>query len=405
MPKRMCVPFLVAALLILTALPTFAQDDPYCSELSQDDCDLLYASADASLEILSASSVANVSIVAQNLPEVPYSDLAFELVAETTTSSSQEAVDAALSLDAAMADDPEMIAEVMGEIFADIALDASMDVSFSDDLVELIETEGDLAWPENVLLNLRLVDGNGFLDVDALTQSVPELAGLLPAEESGWVGAEVGPLVQAAIMESEGDPNMQTSLNSASMSGQSAGPLLTQLAPLDPTGETLQFLVVERGDDTTADGEDAATFVYTFDLTSFVGSDLYATAVEAAMASQGEMPSDQEIAEIVGVSRLVAPLLANSLQLELTETVGAESSYLYGSDFVLELDLTELVGVASSFGAIPPLSIEGDSVVSLAVTTSSFDINEEVEIEAPEETGVYTAEQIEQLLELADSLQ
>ena len=97
-------------------------------------------------------------------------------------------MDAALSLDAAMADDPEMIAEVMGEIFADIALDASMDVSFSDDLVELIETEGDLAWPENVLLNLRLVDGNGFLDVDALTQSVPELgrAASGGGERLGW---------------------------------------------------------------------------------------------------------------------------------------------------------------------------------------------------------------------------
>ena len=301
-------------------------------------------------------------------------------------------------------DDPEAFAEALGEVFAGTALDTSMDVIFSDDLVSLIEDEG-VAWPENVVLNLRFVDGDGFVDLDALTESVPELAALIPAELSGWIGAELGQLTQELLVTAGTDPNTQASLNGVSMGSQSTGPLLTQLAPLDPTGEALDFLVVERGEDVIADGEEAATFVYSFDLTGFVSSDLYSTVVEASLASQGEMPSEQEIAEIVSVSRLVAPLLANSLELGLVEAVGTESGYHYGSDFLLALDLTELIGVASSFGAIEPLDIEGDSVFALAVTTSNFDINEEVEIEAPEDTGVYTAEQLMELIELSGSLQ
>ncbi len=406
MRKQIGVFVLVAALFALSALPSLAQDEPYCSELSEDDCTLLYDSAEASLDILSASGVANVSIAAQNLPEVPYSDLSFALVMETSSSSSQEAVDAALNLDPQMVeDDPEAFAEALGEIFAGTALDASMDVTFSDDLVTLIESEGEVAWPENVVLNLRFVDGDGFVDLDALTESVPELAALIPAELNGWIGAELGKLTQEVLATTGTDPNTQASLDGVSVGSQSTGPLLTQLAPLDPTGEALDFLVVERGEDMIADGEEAATFVYSFDLTGFVSSDLYGTVVEASLASQGEMPSAQEIAEIVSVSRLVAPLLANSLDLELVETVGTESGYHYGSNFLLALDLTELIGVASSFGAIEPLDVEGDSIFELAVTTSNFDINEEVEIEAPEDTGVYTAEQLMGLLELSGSLQ
>jgi hypothetical protein len=429
MVKRLSVALLACILFMALATPAFAQEPRFCSDLAEEDCALLYESTETMSQVYSGNTTNEVSILAQNLPEVPYPDLAFNLIQETSFDTTEAAATALADLQemepaqfAELMDNSEEFAAVIVEIFNGTSTEIRAAVSFSADLAQLIETQTQAPWPQDVLLHLVLKNGVLYIDLDALAETVPE-ADMIG---SGWVGLEMTPLIEQSLMEqpttavpmpgATDGTTMTVSPASLNMGtvGNRAGPFFSQLAPLDPQGTVLQYLNVERLPAEEAsfsgiepvEGEEVAVFRTTFDFQSFVASPLFEQLVAQAIASQqGSPPSEAELSQIVGIARLAAPLVLNSVTLELLEAVGVDTAYLYGANFLFAIDLTQLLSLAELAGdALPPIELqtEGPSRISLEVLQTASDFDADIEIQAPEEATLLTAEQITMLLEQAN---
>jgi len=424
MVKRLCVSLLVLTLLVVSATPALAQDTGFCADLAAEDCELLYESSDVMSRVVSGNTISEVSIVAQNLPEVPYPNVAFDLVHEVSFNTSDEATAVVMDMmemdPAALAEmmqDSEAMTEMFSMVFVGLSTEMRSDIAFSSDLAQLIEEQAQVPWPETVNLNLVLIEGVLYVDMDALAETVPEAAML----GGGWIGLELAPLIEEAMMQEQAavavpgpTGQMMTvdpAVMAASMTGDSAGPLFSQLGALDPQGVILQYLNIARLPEgeidvsglESANNEEVAVFATTVNFQEFLASDLFAQLLTQALASQqGSMPSEAEVSQIMGLVQLVGPLVLNSLTLELLEAIGTDSAFLYGYDFILSLDLTQLLSMAAMAGdALPELNLqtEGPSGFEVTVLQTASDLNTEIEITAPEGATVFTAEQLTLLLE------
>jgi hypothetical protein len=169
--KRFCVVCLVLALLAVSAAPALAQESTYCGALAQEDCDLLYQSTEAMSSVTSGNTGTEIFIAAQNLPQAPYPDLQFSLVQQSSFDASDEAAAALAELQAldsaalsALLADGNAFADVFTDIFSGTSMDVSAAISFSQDLAQWLGTQAQTTWPQEVLLNLKLIEGVLYLD-------------------------------------------------------------------------------------------------------------------------------------------------------------------------------------------------------------------------------------------------
>ena len=393
------LPLALIALLVFAG-SAFAQDSQYCGDLAQEDCDLLYGADEANQSSITGTTTDwDVELSLMNLPQVPFQDIGFTVDQSYTYNVSEEGGMAMMSLDPM--GDRAAFADGVADFFSGVSLDLSSDVTFSEELATLIEGTAGIAWPNDVTINARIVDGVLYFDQDALADSVPELAGSLG---EGWVGYELAPLLRGAALNQQAlrfqvpaglgvAPGLyEVSVDSVLAGlGMNAlpGPLVSDLTAIDPSDTYVSLLSIERLDDgESMSGEEAASFETTVDFNALVQSDLYGGLVGPLAPTLG---MDQ--AQLMQISQLAAPVVASNLDLSLTENIGMEDSYLYDSHLVLDLDLTSLLEAAAAFG-LEGLGGDGDATALLDVLISNSDINAGADIEAPEGAGVVAAEDV-----------
>jgi hypothetical protein len=371
---------------------TFAQDMA-CGDLAAEDCDLLYASSEAMAGVTSGSQFVGIEMQLMNVPQAPFTDLSFDFSVDTSYSYSEEASAAAMDLQGmdaaamtALYSDPDALASTFATIVGGTSAEMSMTANFSEELVAMLG-QPNMMFPDSITLNLVMVDGVGYLDLSTLEPLMAQggMTGM-----SGWVGADIVPLVEQSIRQSA----MQPGTMIVPVSGSGAGPLFTQLSAADPTGTLAQFLSIERGED--VDG--AASFTTSIDWDAFVESpyfdQLIAAALQQNAASTGMMPSQTEIEQTTALARMFGPALLEGITLEVTETIDPETSYLTSSEFTFDWDLSQLAAMGDMTG----MEISPDAVVYLNMVTENSGINEPVEITAPENAFVVPAEMLNQMM-------
>ncbi len=393
------LPLALIALLVFAG-SAFAQDTQYCGDLAEEDCDLLYtADSTNQSDIMGTTADWDIELSLQNLPQVPFQDLGFTVDQTYSYNVSEEGGMAMMSLDPM--GDRAVFADGVADFFSGVSLDLSSDVTFSEELASLIEGTAGIAWPTEVTINALIVDGVLYFDQDALGESVPELA---PSLGEGWVGYELAPLLRGAALNQQAlrfsvpaglgvapglyEVSVDSVLGALGMNAL-PGPLLSDLAAIDPSDTYASLLTIERMDDGEAmSGIEAAMFETGVDFNALVQSDLYAQLVGPLAPTLGF-----DETQFLQISQLAAPIVASNLDLSLTEAVGTEDSFLYDSNLVLDLDLTSLLDAAGALG-LEGLGGDGDATALLDVAISNSDINEVEMIEAPMDAGVVAAEDL-----------
>jgi hypothetical protein len=382
--KRFPTLILILALMVAFAAPTFAQTGD-CGDLSEEDCEILYASAEAMQGVTSGTSSIWVDAQISNVPQTPFRQLAFDFSLDVTSSMNDEAAEMAMDL-ASAGGDMSMLAHHVSAILKGTAASVAMTTNFSDELVALLSTDPNVAWPASVALNLAMGDGIVYIDLSTLEAMMGEGA-------EGWLGVDVDPFVQGALQEVAADP-ATGGVVVVSGSTTSGGPLFTQLGVLDPTGEVSQFLTIERLDDDEVDGEAVAVFSTGINWDAFVQSVYFEQLIATLLmqADEGAMPTQAEIEQTVTIGRMFGPALLENIQLELIEMVSLDSDYLVATDFTLFWDLNDLAMLAGMAGV--EFEAEGDSVIFVSIMTSNSDLNEDVTIDIPADAFIVPAEML-----------
>lgn len=375
---------LLLMLVLASTVPAFAQmPDPFCGDLSEDDCAILADSQDATLDVESSSSSVNVDILIAGIPGLPADELAFNYAQDASVALNPElAMEIVemqqMSPEELMGDMDEMVA-ILLELYATIALDADISFTMSDEIADMISAEAGVAIPSTLTAMFRMVDGYGYVNIDELAAQIPELAAV-----SGWFGMDVVSLMEMGFEESMADANSGPDM-AASMTGFGLTSYLNSQEGRDMIAD---YVEVERVNDTTIDGQDTAVFVTTFDFGRFVGSPVFAEI----LLSQREMLNDAmdmnlseaELTEALSLLPMFGPMLFASLDFEIEQQIGLDDLYVHESTLMFHWDLSSIIAVASMAGTDLDLPEGIAPVLSLDVANSTYDFNAVDEIVAPE---------------------
>ncbi|MCB0117003.1 MAG: hypothetical protein KDD84_23045, partial [Caldilineaceae bacterium] len=344
--KRFNLLILILALMLAFTVPAFAQGD--CGDLSAEDCDILYGSSDAMMDVVSGSQYIGVEVQAMNVPQTPITDSSFAWTLDTTYSYTDDAVSAAMAMQemsaeemAALYADPAALTDMVVTVLSGMSASIDMTTDFSDELVGLIAANGGGQFPSSVVLSVVMDGGIAYLDLGTLE---PLLGDAGMGGMTGWIGIDVIPWVEASLMQSSADPNTALAASVSTQAG--AGPLYTQIAGVD-MGMVTPFLNIARGEDTEVDGEAAASFVTTIDWQAFVDSPYFDQLIGLALSQSGAMPSDAEMEQTITLAKMFGPALLEGIVVELVENVGVDSGYLLSSDFTFDWNLSDLAALSA----------------------------------------------------------
>jgi len=379
---------LLLMLLAASVAPAFAQmPEPFCGDLSDDDCAILVDAQDASLEIESSSSSFNVDILIAGIPGLPADELAFNYTQDATA-----ALDPALAMEIVemqqMAPDELMenmdaMVETLLELYGTIALDAQVSFTLPQEIADLVSEEAGIEIPATLSAMLRMVDGYGYANVDELVAQVPELAGV-----GGWYGMDVVSLMQMSFEESMANTNSGPDM-AASMTGFGLTSFFNSQEGRDMMAE---YIEVERIADSTIDGQDVAVFQTTFDFGRFVGSPAFAELLKSQLPlinQSMEMDmSEAELTEMLSLLPMFGPMLFTGLDFEMVQSIGLDDFYTHDSALTFHWDLSSLIAVARMADASLELPEGIAPVINFDVTSSTADFNDINEIEAPEDAMI-----------------
>jgi hypothetical protein len=392
--KRVYTLILIFALMLSFTASAFAQE-PVCGDLDAEDCDILYGSSDAMMDVTSGVQTVSVEFQATNVPQTPFEDISFDFSLDTVYGYSDEAAAAAMAMQnmspedmAALYSDPAALSEMVLTILRGLSASIDMTTNFSEELAAALTQDPNMGWPESVSLSVVMEGGVAYLDLSTLEPLLGDSMGGM----TGWIGIDVLPWVEASLMQTAMDPNAALAASASTQVG--AGPLFTQLAAADPMGMITPFLSIARGDDAEVEGESVAVFSTTINWDAFVQSPYFEQLVVLALSQDpAAAPSATDIEQTVTLGRMFGPALLAGITLELSESVGLESGYLLATDFTLDWDLSDLAALAEMAGGAA-LAIDEDAAITASIVTTNSNVNGDVEVEVPAEAFIIPTEML-----------
>ncbi len=375
---------LLLLLLAASVAPAFAQmPEPFCGDLSDDDCAILMDSQDATLEVESSSSSLNVDILIAGIPGLPADELAFNYTQDSTVALDPELAMAIMEMQQMapdeLMDNMDSMVETLLDLYSNIAIDTAVSFTMPQEVADAASANAGLEVPTTLSAMLRMVDGYGYANVDELATEIPELAGV-----SGWYGIDVVSLMQASFEQSMANAKSGPDM-AASMTGFGLTSFFNSQEGRDMLAD---YIEVERVDDSTIDGQDVAVFQTTFDFGRFVGSPAFAELLvsQRALINQAlDMDmSEADLTEALSLLPMFGPMLFTGLDFEITQSIGLEDFYVHDSALTFHWDLSSLIAVARMADASLEIPDGIAPVINLDVTNSAADFNDINDIEAPE---------------------
>lgn len=393
--KKSAVVILLVFLLLCSAVPAFAQDapKPFCGKLAADDCELLASAQEAAKEIGSGTYNSEINFKLAGVPGLPVKEISFNL-----TQDASYALDPELSAQLAdmqtmtpeeMAKNMEKMVDLLLEVYGSLSYDGVMNLTLPKDIADLLSAQAGTTVPEEIQLQIRIVDGYGYLNLEDLAAFNPPNADQL----KGWAGLDLLSIMKTGLQQSLQQGAVDTS-QLGPMAGLSIGNLLgseENRALLDP------YVGVERQRDDTIDDQDVAVIQTTFNMGGFVGSPLFRDLVISQLPTINQLAetdlTEQQVTESLTMLSFVGPMLFTGLDLHTTRAIGLDDFFVHQNDFVFDWDLSSLIGVAKmvdSDGKMGLSTMLGDTapVINLEVSTSISDQNDIDEITAPEDAQI-----------------
>lgn len=386
-------------LLLCSAVPAFAQDlpEPFCGNLSEDDCSILVSAQEAALTVGSGVYNSEINFQLAGVPGLPVEEVSFNLTQDATYAVDPELMAelAAMQMMSAeeMAENMEAMLDLMLNLYGTLSYEGEMNLTMPEEIAELLSAQAGTTVPEEIRLQIRVVDGYGYLNLE-------DLAPFAPPDQAeqlqGWAGIDLLTLMKAGLQE-----GMQEGAMDSSMAGFGVGNFLNSeegRAMIEP------YLIVTRDEDDTVGDQDVAVFTNKVDVGKFVGSplfrDLVISQLDTINAAAETNLTEQEVTEMLTMLTFVGPMLFAGLDFHTTQAIGVEDFYTYRSDFVFNWDLSSLVAVArmvDSSGEMGLSAMMGDvaPIINLEIATDASDHNNTPEITAPEDAQIIPLEALQ----------
>jgi hypothetical protein len=383
---------LFATILLSVALwwpgSGFAQSDPpplpppFCGELSAADCQLLADAQELMRGVQSMKMALGLDATLQfgmEMAMTMHLDPALnETMRAITARPPQELLE---SMD-------EFSATVV-EFYETLGMQLEMEMALPRLLRDAVEAEEGVMLPDNIAMNVRMVDGYAYIDMDALAASFPEMQAELEAEGiDGWIGVDFASQIERDLSGAMAAPDV-SALQSMQIS------LAFNQMMMDETMRSLldPYILVERLADEERDGAAVALFRTTLELGDLVAdpdfTQLLRQAADAAVAMSDEPLDEEEVgAGILGV-QMLANVLARSAEFEIVQSIGLDAPYTYDNRIYLQLDLRGLVTLAAMGGGDIPAELRGaNPIFTFDMNASYSDFDAAPAIEVPENVEI-----------------
>ena len=395
---------LVVVLLLASFSTALAQAEPFCGDLSDEDCALLTTAAANMMDVASYQAAAEYSATLVGVPGLPLSEASVNVMVDGAFAYD----DAALAAAAALADvqTQEDIAAVMvesPEVILDFyngwSFDMVIAAEISADLAAALSADAGVAIPEAFSVPLILVDGVLYVDV---TDVAPLIDGM--QDMTGWIGFEFGPVIEAAAeqgMFEEAAAQMDPAAMSGGMDPASAAAFAGVQAMMSDPKAFEPYTSVVRGDDDVINDADVAVFVSSLDIAGLISSPEFVELIKglAASGALGEdAPSAADIDQAMMMLGMMGPMIFEGLVVENTTAVNIEEpNFVVAQASVFSWDLAGLMQMAAMSGAVPAdMMPSGASMVEFVTTVVNSAFNEPQEITAPADALMVPAESMMQ---------
>jgi hypothetical protein len=388
MRSKMLGLLIVLALLLGTFGSAFAQDEmpePFCGNLSEEDCTLLRDAQSAMMDVSSYTASANYDVMLTGIPGLPADEVTVNVdvngafvmddaamaAAQMFVGKDQQAITEALAEDA----------QPLGDLISGWDVNGTITYDMTPELAEVLSAQAGVAMPSSASVGLILVDGVLYADLsDFAALGAPE----------GWLGIPVGELLQAQI-DAGAFADAAAQMDAASLDPTTATALGLQNMLMNPQAFE-QFMIIERGEDEGG----AVAFNTRMDVAGFIASPqfadiLVALAEAGAFAESGLTAADIEAnLPMVG---MMAPMIFADLIVGSSVTIDPAENFVTNSSTEFSWDLAGLLQMAAMSGALPPeLASAGPMAISFTTSVDNADFNVEQTVEAPADAMMIPAE-------------
>lgn len=384
MRRLYAVSAFVLILLLALSGSVFAQSDfVFCGDLPEEDCTLLQESQETMAALTSGVSQFDLLFSISNVPDMPVDTLTFNVNGDMAYEVDPALVEQMKSLQtdpSLMTGDPQAMTGVLVDLISGTSADLSLTVTLPSQLVEMMSSE-EQAIPETISVDLRLVDGFAYVNLDDLATTMPD-AGLPP----GWMGVNL-----SAVMESAMQMQEQSLDGMGGMGGMDPEMFESYAETFQDPSFLDEFMSVERLEDTEVNGQPAAVFLYTFDYGAFIQSEAFQSMMQAQMEAMGEM-MDEDIdeadqAEIQEAMDMMETMFED-LNLTVREVIGLNDKYSYTTEVHMDWDMAEFMASVEpdSEGPAPNM------IFNITINNTGFD--SAPEITAPEDANIFPLEEM-----------
>lgn len=395
---------LVIVLLLASFSTALAQAEPFCGNLSDDDCALLTAATENMMDVASYKASAEYSAVIAGLPGLPLEEASVQVTVDGAFSYDDNALEAAAAL-ASMQTQEEVAAALAEspEVFVDFyngwSFDMVISADISKDLADALSADVGAAIPASFSVPLILVDGVLYVDV---TEVAPLIDGM--QDMTGWIGFEFGPVLEAAAEQGifeQAAAQMDPAAMAGAMDPTTAALLAGVQASINDPKTFEPYTSVARNADDVIAGMDVAVFVSTLDVVGLISSPEFVDVIKQ-LADAGvlgeDAPSAADIDQAMMMLGLMGPMLFQGLTSESTTAVSLdEPNYVVSQSTLFSWDLSGLLQMAAMSGTLPADQMSsGASLIEFSTVVVNSDFNEPQDIAAPADAMIVPAESMMQ---------
>lgn len=364
----------IALLLVLLSLfiaPTFAQQDIACGGLNDADCEL-YANAFSQLGMESADFNLSVDYEFDD-PANPFLDMSFGLVLDGSFEFDQAEFDALIEefSQFTVLETPDQLVDLMaisGDLFKTFNADVTLEV-YEGEATNL------LGEPEPLFaMDLALVDGTGYANMDSVADFVPDVP-------SGWHGTSIpsGMRYLSTLVASfmpEGSDLSDLGVTPMVLQQDYSDAELAELEAL-----TNNYIQIARGADVDFGDEMVAVFKSTIDFGEFFSSPIMQDALRQQFEMQNPMMSEAELEELMTLT----PMIFESMNADYSVAIGLDSGVL--REMTMSIDFEDF----GDFIAEMDPSAESELSMTADLSLRYDNINNAAPIVAPADATVYPA--------------
>lgn len=353
--RKLFVLLLISLLAVFGAGSIVQAQDPaelvYCGTLAEADCNLLKQSATAMSSLSSASFDFNLQF-SVNTAETGPIDFALNGVGSFT--------DAPTGLTATSMSNPAALAETLPGLLRQLKADLSLTLTLPQMLIDQMAASG-ATLPSTAQLDLRLVDGLGYVNFDSLKPVLDSVQPGLSEQFAGWGGIDLAALFEQALAE---NPQMLDEMT-AGMTASMDADATAMLAAMQ------NGVTITRGSD--VDG--AATFDISLDFAALASDPAFIEAIRQQMEAQGQAIDEAEFQQ--GLEML--PAIGEAVAFTASQTVETATGFIRSTSFNLSVDTSKLpADMVSEADASSPAQINISGSINYA------DFNAAPAITAPE---------------------